>query len=352
MQIFHSPDHDLHHPQWYLADGSVRPCPEVPSRARALVDALQTLPGAQLIHPDSVDPLPALRAIHTPDYLHYLETIHALWAPEFATTGGIDVLPDTFPPRRFSGRRPAKPAAQAGYYCFDLAAPITQGTWTAALSSARCAVAAADALLARQPAAYALCRPPGHHAGSDYCGGFCYLNNAAAAAQHLLLHGHKRVALLDIDYHHGNGTQDIFYARDDLLFVSLHADPNTQYPYFWGYPEERGTGPGEGFTHNFPLPRDAPELRWLDTLKLALDGISHFAPEALVVSVGADIAEGDTVGDFHITLGGFHQIGRQLAQLRLPTAFIQEGGYHLQTLAAAIKALLHGFEAATLSTTG
>ena len=206
-------------------------------------------------------------------------------------------------------------------------------------------VAAADALLRGQPSAAALCRPPGHHAGPDYCGGFCYLNNAAAAAQHLLLHGHPRVALLDIDYHHGNGTQDIFYARDDVLFLSLHADPNTQYPYFWGYADETGDGPGTGFTVNAPLPRNCSESDWLAAFDALLPRIAAYAPTALVVSVGLDTAHGDAVGDFHLTPAAFSRIGKSLAGLHLPAAFIQEGGYTLANLAPSLLALLAGFEA-------
>ena len=177
-------------------------------------------------------------------------------------------------------------------------------------------MAAADAILPGRSghrAAYAICRPPGHHAGPDYCGGFCYLNNAAAAAQYLLLHGMSRVALLDIDYHHGNGTQDIFYHRDDVLFVSIHADPNTQYPYFWGHSNECGTGPGEGLTCNFPLPRGAGEAAWFAAFEKALARIAQFRPETLIVSLGLDISKADPVGDFQLTHESFAIIGEKAA---------------------------------------
>jgi acetoin utilization deacetylase AcuC-like enzyme len=351
MKIFHSPAHTRHAPDWYVADGAARPCPDNPGRVASLLQSLAQLPNAQILTAEHIDPLPALRAIHTPDYLHYLQTIHAVWAAEFAKDGATAVLPDTFPrPRPHSELRnqtsgppprPAKPSAQAGFYCFDMAAPITAGTNDAALASAQCAVAAAQCILEGQPSAYALCRPPGHHAGADYCGGFCYLNNAAAAAQHLLLGGHKKIAIFDIDYHHGNGTQDIFYSRDDVLFVSVHADPHTQYPYFWGYESETGTGRGAGFTRNFPLPRGASATNWFAAFRAALVHIHLYDPDALVVSLGVDTSAVDPVGDFQLTLEDFVSLGRQLkASVPLSTLFIQEGGYHLESIGPSVAAVL------------
>lgn len=242
-------------------------------------------------------------------------------------------------------KRPAWPIAQAGYYCFDMAAPITAGTYEAAVESARCAVAAAQAVLEGDGggAAYALCRPPGHHAGPDYCGGFCYLNNAALAAQHLVMAGKTRVAILDLDYHHGNGTQDIFYPRNDVLFISLHADPNTQYPYFWGHADETGTGQGQGFNVNFPLPRGTTETVWLATFDQALTHVRNFHPDALIISFGVDTFEHDDVGDFGISQNGFAGIGRRLHSLHLPTLLIQEGGYNLTAVGPCVTTVLSAF---------
>ena len=336
MQVFTADTHLLHQPQWYIADGTVRPCPDHPARVDRIRNALQNAGNFDIAPPAEIDPWPALRAIHASDYLAYLQTIHTVWTAEFGSN--VDVLPDTFPrvnPHAPCVRRPTKPAALAGYYCFDMAAPITAGTYQAALDSARCALSAADAVAQGYRAAYALCRPPGHHAGPDYSGGFCYLNNAALAAQYLLLNGQHRIALLDLDYHHGNGTQDIFYARNDVLFLSLHADPNTQYPYFWGHADETGAGPGAGFNHNFPLPRGTSEAAWLAALTQALAQITAYHPDALVVSLGVDAAEHDTVGDFQLSLPGFRRAGEALAALHLPTALIQEGGYNLEEIGRA-----------------
>ena len=340
MHVFVPSRHDLHAPQWYVADGTVRPCPDNPARVDRIRAALQQAGGFEFAAAE-VDPWPALRAIHAGDYLDYLQTIHAVWTAEFGPS--VDVIPDTFPrvnPHAPRVKRPAKPAAQPGYYSFDMAAPITAGTWAAALDSARCAVSAAHTVAQGHRAAYALCRPPGHHAGPDYCGGLCYLNNAALAAQFLLLAGQQRIALLDLDYHHGNGTQDIFYARNDVLFVSLHADPNTQYPYFWGHADETGIGPGAGFNLNLPLPRGTSESTWLSALEQALARITAYRPDALVVSLGVDTAEHDTIGDFQLTLPGFRRAGEALAALRLPTALIQEGGYNLDAVGPCVSTFL------------
>lgn len=345
MQVFHTDQSLIHAPRWYLADGTVRPCPETPERYQAILAALAATPALDLVSlSPATDPLPAIRAIHDADYLEYLATIHLHWSAEF---GDIDVIPDTFPPPHRRGKltRPGKPSSQAGYYCFDMAAPIGAHTFDAAVASAACAVAAAETISrGPQRAAYALCRPPGHHAGPGYCGGFCFLNNTAIAAQYLRDKLQKPVAILDVDYHHGNGTQDTFYARNDVLFVSLHADPHTQYPYFWGHASERGDGPGEGFTLNFPLPRGTGAAEWFLTLAEALMHIRLFAPAALVVSLGVDTCTNDGVGDFGLTPKSFTQLGAMIASLQLPTVLVQEGGYNLAQIGACVRNTLTGFQ--------
>ncbi len=269
-------------PDWYLADGSIRPCPEVAARVDAIFEAvagkghhIEEISAAA----GDAESLAAIGAVHTADYLHYLETIHPIWAAEFAATGARDVLPDTFVRHSPGSRPPKKPSAQAGYYCFDTAAPIMAGTWKAAIASAHCATTAARAALSTKVPAYSLCRPPGHHAGPDYCGGFCFLNKAAIAAQFLLNRGLQRIAILDVDYHHGNGTQEIFYHRKDVLFASLHAEPDTQYPYFWGFADEIGADEGTGFNLNLPLKRGCIAVEWFAALDTALNRIAEYAPQ-------------------------------------------------------------------------
>jgi len=346
MQVFWSEKHRLHLPQVYLADGTIRPVPEVPARVEAILQAIRTTNRHAIVQADSShsDPWSAIQAIHRADYLEYLRTIQPVFEKEFSAEGGSDVLPDTFFPPGRSPRRPGKPSAQAGYYSFDLAAPISAGTYFGAVEAAACAVAATEAVFAGDRTAYALCRPPGHHSGPAYCGGFCYINNAAVAATQFLRAGKSRVAILDIDYHHGNGTQDIFYDRRDVLFVSVHADPDTQYPYFWGHADETGAGEGTGYTINLPLPRGTDEATWLEAVTAGVSRVKAFAPEALVVSFGADVHEADTVGDFRVTLSGITKAAKQIAALGLPTVLVQEGGYNLKMLGACVESLLAAFD--------
>jgi acetoin utilization deacetylase AcuC-like enzyme len=359
MKVFWTEKHALHMPKWYVADGAVRECQEVAGRVEGILRALRGMEVGKLMEGDVMR---AIGRVHDAGYLEYLKRVHAEWFSEFK----CDVLPDTFPRVRAHGPAPSqtagfdgggmplKLAARAGWYCFDMAAPITAGTWEAAVAAARVAVSAAEAVMGGARAAYGLCRPPGHHAGRDYCGGFCYLNNAAIAAECLLAEGTtedtgkmpvpRRVAILDVDYHHGNGTQDIFYQRDDVLFVSIHADPNTQYPYFWGHAQERGSGKGEGFNWNLPLPRGATSAAWFAALESGLKRIEEFAPAALVVSLGVDAHETDGVGDFKLVTEDLAEAGTKIAGLHLPTVFVQEGGYNLATIGACVAAVLGGFE--------
>ena len=245
-----------------------------------------------------------------------------------------------------TGHKPAKTSALAGYYSMDLTAILTAGTWQAAYWSAQCALTAAHQVLTGEHACFALCRPPGHHAAADVCGGYCFLNNAAIAAQALITQtqGDTRVAVLDVDFHHGNGTQAIFYTRADVLYVSLHADPDRQYPYFSGAADERGEGAGQGTTLNYPLPIGVTDGQYLATLQQATERIRHYAPRYLVVSLGVDIYADDPLGDFALSSAAFPLIGRQIAQLKLPTVFIMEGGYAIQQLGRNVAGVLDGYQ--------
>ena len=220
--------------------------------------------------------------------------------------------------------------------------PIAAGTWDGAYWSAQTALTALDAVLGGERAAFALCRPPGHHCGADYLGGYCYLNNAAIAAEAAIAAG-KRVAILDVDYHHGNGTQDIFYARGDVLFVSIHADPGTDYPFFWGHADETGEGEGEGATLNLPLPRGTDLAAYLPALDTALAKIAAFAPDLLVISYGADTFVGDPISQFRLETADYTVLARRIAALGLPTVIVMEGGYAVDALGANVAAFLEGF---------
>jgi acetoin utilization deacetylase AcuC-like enzyme len=365
MIVISSPNHAQHSPPHEFFDGALIPVFESPDRVEIILAGLAR---AGFEPPAAPQPfgLAPLLAVHAPDYLAYLEHAYAHWV----AAGGAPaaVLPSTLAVRWMSG--PCEhPLGAAGYYAFDLSAPIVAGTWQAARSAADAALTGASLLLEGQRAAYALCRPPGHHAGRDLCGGYCFLNNAAIAAQYLLdaqrptpndPHEHaldnvqratrnaQRVAILDIDFHHGNGTQQIFYERPDVLVASIHADPRLHYPYYLGHEHEHGSGAGLGFNLNIVLPPGAEDDAYLAALARALAAIRAFGPAVLVVSAGLDTFAGDPVtqdaGGFALSAAAYPAIGRRIAALDLPTLFVQEGGYGIAALGANVAALLRGFE--------
>ena len=250
------------------------------------------------------------------------------------------IYPYVFPIRR-PERKPKDHWVRAGYYCIDTFTPLSRSALAAARGAVDCAHTGADLILAGQSPVYALCRPPGHHAEKKVFGGFCYFNNAALAADALARKG--RVAFLDIDYHHGNGSQDIFYKRSDVLFVSLHGHPSTSYPYFCGFADEKGVDAGLGFNLNIPIREDVTDERYVQQLEKACAAIRKFGPTYLVVSLGFDIMRGDPTGGFHVTADGMRAIGVCLAKLGVPTLFVQEGGYALRNLKQGARGLFQGF---------
>ncbi len=337
IQTVYAPNHREHRPQHFLVAGAPRPSPEVPERADALLAALRLAGHVPVEPPDhGIDPV---AAVHSEPYLRFLETIFVRWRE--IEGAGPEVVPNVHPARGEAGY-PTSPVGQAGYHMADTACPIGAGTWAAATASANSAVHAADLVLNGEGPVYALCRPPGHHAFADMAGGFCYLNNTAIAAQRLRT-ALPRIAILDVDVHHGNGTQGIFYHRADVLTVSLHADPAVFYPFFWGHAQERGDGPGEGANLNLPLPRGTGDEAYLENLKAALDRIDAFGPAALVVALGLDAYENDPLAGLAISTQGFRRIGHAIGGLGLPTVLVQEGGYLSDALGSNLDAFLGGF---------
>lgn len=354
MRTITNPEQARHDPPFEILDGHVTPYFETPQRVAIISAALAAagLPAPEA--PRDFGPGPLL-AVHDGDYLAYLEQAYAAWAA--AGLGAQPVLPCVFPlPGLRVGSR--SPQAQAGRYSFDLSAPITAGTYAAARGSANAALTAAALLREGERAAYALCRPPGHHAAAAMSGGYCYLNNAAIAAHQLAVADQEEgaaggwamrppvVALLDIDFHHGNGTQAIFYERSDVLCVSIHGDPEREYPFFLGFADERGAHAGEGYNLNLPLPAGVDDAAYLAALETALEAISGYGSRYLVVSTGLDTFGGDPLGDFSLSTAGFAAIGWRIAQLGLPTLFVQEGGYAIDDLGHNLVSLLNGFEGA------
>lgn len=337
MRAFLDERQARHEPRHFMANGALLPNPEVSERIGILRAAAEAA-GCRFETPRDAG-LGPLAAVHTPEYLTFLRTIHARWRR--IDDAGREVIPNVHPANRTDGY-PRSAVGQAGYHQADTACPIAEGTWEAVYLSAQTAVAGADALLDGAGAAYALCRPPGHHAFADLAGGFCFLNNAAIAAERLRMAG-RRPAILDVDVHHGNGTQGIFYARADVLTVSIHADPERFYPFFWGYAQERGSGDGLGCNLNLPLPRGTDDDRYLATLATALDRIAGFGADALVVATGLDIHVDDPFRGFAVTTAGFRNIGAAIAATGLDCLFVQEGGYVSDHLGQNLSSALSGF---------
>jgi acetoin utilization deacetylase AcuC-like enzyme len=336
VQVIYSTAQALHRPPHELDPGGAVAHPDSPERAERILAALRQAGAVGAA--DLIGPRPPTRdeltRVHDADYLDYLAGIYPAWAA--AGQPPVAVLPHCFPTGRGPRRRPAGPVGLAGYHCFDVATPIVAGTHAAAMGAAGCALAGADLLAAGERRVYALCRPPGHHAGRDYCGGFCYLNNAALAAERLSGPAARKVAVLDIDYHHGNGTQEIFYESGRVFYASVHADPDFAYPFFTGRPDETGAGEGLGCTANFPVPPDGDERTWMDALDRAVEAIGRFGPADLIVSFGADTARDDEVGGLGLDPDSFERAARRIARLDRPTLVVQEGGYHLATLGRCV----------------
>ncbi|MDE1194609.1 MAG: histone deacetylase family protein [Pseudomonas sp.] len=325
MRSFFHPEQLLHHPRSYYSRGQMRTPQEVPERAQNLLKAAKAL-GFEILQPDDsgLDPL---LAVHGAPYLAFLEEAWQRWK-EVPEDWGDEVMSNIFvrEPNALRGI-----LAQAGRYLADGSCPVGELTWRSAYWSAQSAVAAAKAVLDGEPAAYALCRPPGHHARAEAAGGFCYVNNAAVAAQ-VLREGYQRVAVLDTDMHHGQGIQEIFYERDDVLYVSIHGDPTNFYPGVAGFDDERGAAAGEGFNLNLPMPHGSSEAVFMDKLEQALAAVKVFKADALVLSLGFDIYELDPQSKVAVTREGFATLGERIRSLGLPCVIVQEGGYHLETL--------------------
>lgn len=346
MLIVHNPLHHLHHGRQEMYRGRLVPCNEVPDRLEQVrAELLRRGMGPMQLAQHAEDLDAALRRIHGRPFLDFLAGAWDEWLALDPAHAELDALPSVWPGRGFRHDvLPRNFAARMGLYSFDAGTPITAGTWPAARAGAACALVAARAVAAgRYRSAFVLTRPPGHHAGPDFFGGYCFLNNAALAAQALREDGAERVAVLDIDYHHGNGTQAIFYSRSDVLTVSIHGDPMTEYPFFIGHADECGAGSGDGFNLNLPLPRGTAFAPWRDALQRGIDAVAGFGAQALVVALGVDSFEGDPISGFGLKSADFLIVGQALAALRLPTVFVFEGGYAVAEVGVNVANVLEGF---------
>ena len=340
MQIIVNTKHSLHQsPGELTADGYV-PAFEKPERAELVLARAKEVGLGQVSPETPHDPAAILR-IHDAGMVALLQNAAQEWAGLDRPPGAI---PYTWTTRGMrQDRVPSSLDGRLSYYCFDAACPITPTSWDAIKASADCALTATDLITNGAASAFALCRPPGHHAGADYYGGYCFLNNIAIAAQNLLDKGAKRIAILDVDYHHGNGTQEIFYGRDDVLVVNLHGDPDVEYPYHLGYADETGTGAGEGYNINFPLPHGTGWNSYAVALAEGIKRIGAYAPDAVLVSLGVDTYKDDPISHFKLDHPDYLRMGEMIKSLGKPTLFVMEGGYAVAEIGINAVNVLTGF---------
>ena len=340
MLTIHSPRHVLRAATTELAGGLlVRPF-ESPERVAFVLERLAETGFGDILEPRDFGLEPILR-VHDGDFVDFLA--HA-WDDWKASGAEGEAIPIVWPARRMSTRVPREIGGRLGHYALAAETSISAGTWEAACASANVALEATERVRAGERAVFGLCRPPGHHAARDMYGGYCFLNNAAIAAQRLRDGGASRVAILDVDFHHGNGTQDIFFDRGDVFYASIHGDPAETFPYFLGHADEVGTGAGEGANLNVPLGPGIGWSVWGDALSHALDRLVAFGAEALVVSLGVDTHEADPHGFFRLTSDDFLRLGARIGRIGLPTVFLMEGGYAVAELGVNAVNVLTGFE--------
>ena len=325
----YDPDHMQHDPV---------PHPEMAARALIIHQAVQAADLGPIIQPLDFGLEPIL-ALHTPNLVTFLQEVYQLAAADRGEAGLVK--PADFAIRPLPYKMPRSVWGKLGLYCSDIYTPVQEGTWRAAYQAVQATLTAANEVINGAPVAYALCRPPGHHAYANMYGGYCYLNNAAIAAAWLAEQG-RRPAILDIDYHHGNGTQSLVYGRGDVFFCSIHADPSDEYPFYAGYADETGEGDGAGATLNLPLPVGTGPASYLQAVDEALDAIARFQTDILLISLGLDAYIGDPVGGFKLRTETFFEIGERCRQLALPLLVVQEGGYLLEKLGQNAVSFLRG----------
>ena len=340
MITIYSDGHAGHAPQSELLDGRLQPHFERPERARRIIEAVREAKLGEVREPTPRTLEPILR-VHDAGLVQFLEQARRLWK---ADIGDQDTIPFAHCARGMTLREPESINGKLAFYALDAVTPLTDGSWSAALDAVSVALSGLDVVRSGARAAFSLCRPPGHHSMRGQYGGYGLFNNVAVGAQAALDCGAGRVAILDVDVHHGNGTQDVFYDRPDVLYVSIHADPRFGFPFFLGYADERGQGQGEGFNVNMPLPHGTDWGAYQPALATAIERVRAYAPDLLLISLGVDTFEADPIGPFKLKSGDYPSLGAAIAALKIPTLFVMEGGYDIEALGRNTVNVLTGFE--------
>jgi acetoin utilization deacetylase AcuC-like enzyme len=340
MITIYSDAHRAHNPASELLDGRLQPIFERPERAQRIIDAVRAAKLGEVREPKPCTVAPILR-VHDEGMVTFLEQAHRMWKEAI---GSDEALPFAHCPRGMQAREPESINGKLGFYSQDAVTPLTDGSWSAALNAVSVALSGLDLVRQGERAVFSLCRPPGHHSMRGQYGGYGLFNNVAVAAQAAIDAGLGRVAILDVDYHHGNGTQHIFYDRDDVLYVSIHSDPRYGYPFFMGHADEVGQGAGEGFNLNIPLPHGTAWRAYRPALATAIRRVQEYSPVLLLVSLGVDTYDGDPNSFFKLKTADYLPLGAAIAALNLPTLFVMEGGYAIAALGQNTVNVLKGFE--------
>ena len=338
MKAFYHFGQALHDPKFYMKNGNKIQAREVPLRGKIFND---TLANMQVPILESNDfGFEYISKVHSPDYLSFFRKSFEEW--QKLPDSSEEIIPKSNP-GRYASSYPKDIVGQVGWHLMDTSCPIGAGTWQGAYASAQTAASAADLVAIEQSKySYAVCRPPGHHAYKDGCAGFCFLNNAAIATERLLKR-YDKVAIIDVDLHHGNGTQSIFWYRKDVMTISIHADPAYCYPHYWGYEHERGEADGYGYNLNIPIPESTDDKGYMSYLEKALDALELFNPDAIVIALGLDASEQDPFAVLKISTQGFEEIAFNIKQVNKPTVIVQEGGYISPILGKNLEAFLKPF---------
>ncbi len=340
MKTIYSKKHILRNSLTELSGGELVKPFESPDRIKFILNEISKRKLGSILEPTNQD-LNIIYKVHDKKYVKFLESAWHEWIKE-GFKG--EAIPTVWPSRSMKSKIiPKHIEGKLGYYCLANETSISKGTIEGAYESVKVALTAAE-ILQKEKSIFALCRPPGHHASKDQYGGYCFFNNIAIAAEKLLENGAKKIFILDIDFHHGNGTQEIFYKRSDVFFSSLHGDPTEAFPHFLGHADEIGKGGGKGFNINYPMPKNTSYAQWKKSLNKAIIQVDKFKPDFLLISLGVDTFEKDPISFFKLKSNDYFDVGKIISSLNLPTLFIMEGGYAINEIGINTVNILKGFE--------